>query len=111
MQQIRSNTCKKASTSNNTLVLFCRHEFKAFSSEDFDRFDLDNSRTLDKAEFEALWFYNPRPPGTDYCRGCLNYDEYAKIRLVPTANGGSRAKMNVLLSSLSLVLIIIRCFN
>ena len=91
-------------------MIFFRQEFEAFSSEDFERFDLDNSRTLDMAEFEALWFYNPRPPGTVYCRGCLNYDEYAKIRLAPTANGGSRAKMNVLMSLLSLVLIIISLF-
>ena len=105
---------RNANRISKTLVLFFRQEFKAFSSEDFDRFDLDNSRTLDMAEFEALWFYNPRPrpPGTDYCRGCLNYDEYAKIRLAPTANGGSRAKMNVLLlSSLSFVLMIIVSFN
>ena len=53
-------------------MIFFRQEFEAFSSEDFERFDLDNSRTLDMAEFEALWFYNPRPPGTDFCRGCLN---------------------------------------
>ena len=102
---------RNANRISKTLVLFCRQEFKAFSSEDFDRFDLDNSRTLDMPEFEALWFYNPRPPGTDYCRDCLNYDEYAKIRLAPTANGGSRAKMIVLLSSLSLVLTITVCFN
>ena len=62
------------------------------------------------AEFEALWFYNPRPPGTDYCHNCLNYDEYAKIRLIPTANYGARARSDLILVSLSCFVILITMF-
>ena len=82
-----------------------RDEYGSLSSdEDFDKFDADGNGRLDVREFEALW---RAPPEKVYCRNCLNFEEYAKIRLVPTANLGHRFAVDLILISGSCLTLIL----